>query len=177
MSSLAAQRRGPGPEVVKLWPGGAPGAKGDSKADQPTLSIYLPAAEKAMGTAVIVCPGGGYRNLAVDHEGDQVARWLNSFGVTAFMLKYRLAARGKSPVGRAVGYCGRSARSEKADDPGDRRRRTTKPTIANAHRPTGYAPSMVSERIATLKPSQAPTRCRSATRARNAAHVTFATGC
>lgn len=98
VSSLAAQRRGPAPEVVKLWPAGAPGAKGDSEADQPTLSIYLPAAEKAVGTAVIVCPGGGYRNLAVDHEGDQVARWLNSFGVTAFMLKYRLGPTYHHPI-------------------------------------------------------------------------------
>ena len=76
-----------------------------------------------------------------------------------------------------MGYRGRSARSEKADDPGDRRRRTTKPTAANARRPKGYAPSMVSEHVATLKPSQAPSICHSASKARNAARVTFATGC
>src|SRR5262249_6605285 len=48
-------------------------------------------AEKANGTAVVICPGGGYRFLAVDHEGRQIAEWLNSRGVTAFMLKYRIA--------------------------------------------------------------------------------------
>ena len=69
-----AQRGGPEPDVVELWPAGAPGAKGTGAADTPTLSIYLPPAERSVGTAVVVCPGGGYRNLAMDHEGDQIAR-------------------------------------------------------------------------------------------------------
>lgn len=55
---------------------------------RPTLTVHAPA--QPNGTAVIVCPGGGFRHLAIDHEGHEVARWLNSLGVTAFVLKYRL---------------------------------------------------------------------------------------
>jgi acetyl esterase/lipase len=72
-----------------LWPGGAPGARGEAEGDRPTLTVYLPAPEKATGAAVVICPGGGYGALAVDHEGHQVAQWLNSFGVAGFILKYR----------------------------------------------------------------------------------------
>ena len=86
------------PKVELLWPQGAPGAVGSEDRDRPTLSIYLPPSDKTNGTAVVVCPGGGYRNLAMDHEGQQVARWLNSLGVTAFVLKYRLGPRYHHPV-------------------------------------------------------------------------------
>ena len=57
---------------------------------QPTLTVYKPAKDKANGTAVIICPGGGYARLAIDHEGFDVAKRLNEMGVTAFGLKYRL---------------------------------------------------------------------------------------
>ncbi|RZK88378.1 MAG: alpha/beta hydrolase [Hymenobacter sp.] len=57
---------------------------------QPTLTVYLPAREKANGTSVIICPGGGYARLAIDHEGYDVAKRLNEMGVAAFVLKYRL---------------------------------------------------------------------------------------
>jgi acetyl esterase/lipase len=77
------------PQVVPLWPGAAPGARGDADGDTPTLTIYLPGAEKANGAAVVICPGGGYGHLAMDHEGHQIGRWLNSFGVAGFILKYR----------------------------------------------------------------------------------------
>jgi acetyl esterase/lipase len=78
-------------QVVTLWPGGAPGAKGnDPDRDVPTLTVWLAKPETATGAAVIICPGGGYGMLALDHEGRQVAGWLNSLGVTAFVLKYRL---------------------------------------------------------------------------------------
>ena len=77
------------PKVELLWPEGAPGAKGDQDGDKPSLTIYLPSEEKANGTAVVICPGGGYGHLAMDHEGHQVARWLNSLGVAGFILKYR----------------------------------------------------------------------------------------
>jgi acetyl esterase/lipase len=97
-STALAQRGGPEPQVVLLWPDGAPGAQGDLDEDKPTLSIYLPPVERATGTAVVVCPGGGYRNLAIDHEGQQIARWLNSFGVAAFVLKYRLGPRYHHPA-------------------------------------------------------------------------------
>jgi acetyl esterase/lipase len=75
--------------VEVLWPGGAPGAKGTASGDIPNLTIYLPPKDKATGAAVVICPGGGYGHLAVDHEGHQIAQWLNSFGVAGFILQYR----------------------------------------------------------------------------------------
>jgi acetyl esterase/lipase len=86
------------PKVELLWPDGAPGAKGTEEADKPTLTIFLPPEGKANGTAVVVCPGGGYQFLAVDHEGKQIGEWLNKQGVTAFMLKYRIAPRYRHPA-------------------------------------------------------------------------------
>lgn len=85
-------------KIVQLWPEGAPGAVGKEEVDRPTLAIYLPAPAKAAGTAVIVCPGGGYTNLAMDHEGKQIAEWLNSLGIAAFVLKYRLGPRYHHPA-------------------------------------------------------------------------------
>ena len=76
--------------VELLWPGGAPGALGTEDRDKPSLTIRLADPAKANGAAVIVCPGGGYGNLAIDHEGKQIADWLNGLGVSAFILKYRL---------------------------------------------------------------------------------------
>jgi acetyl esterase/lipase len=76
--------------TVLLWPDGAPRAQGNDTADKPALSLHFPLQETATGTAVIVNPGGGYNVLASDHEGLQVARWLNSIGVMAFVLRYRL---------------------------------------------------------------------------------------
>lgn len=61
-----------------------------SKISIPTLTVYLPAADKANGTAVVICPGGGYTNNAAGHEGVAVAKALNAWGVTAFVLKYRI---------------------------------------------------------------------------------------
>src|SRR5207245_10736202 len=71
---------------------------GQEPPDKPTLTIFLPEPGKANGTAVVICPGGGYGALAVDHEGRQVAEWLNSLGVSAFMLKYRLGPRYRHPA-------------------------------------------------------------------------------
>jgi acetyl esterase/lipase len=86
-------------EVVKLWPNGAPDAKGaDPAKDVPTLSVFLPKPGTAAGSGVVVCPGGGYGGLAIDHEGKQVAEWLNSLGVAAFVLKYRLAPQYHHPA-------------------------------------------------------------------------------
>jgi acetyl esterase/lipase len=82
---------------VILWPGGAPGAAGHEPSDIPTLTPYLPSKEKAMGAAIIVCPGGGYSHLA-DHEGGPVAEWLNTLGITAFVLKYRIGPRYHHPA-------------------------------------------------------------------------------
>lgn len=97
------------PEVIPVWPGQVPGAVGNEEIDRPTLTIYPAPEENKVGTAVVVCPGGGYANLAMDHEGHDVAKWFNSFGVSAFILKYRLGMRYHFPaqmqdVFRAIRY-------------------------------------------------------------------------
>jgi acetyl esterase/lipase len=74
-----------------LWPGGAPGATDTGPGHEPSITIYLPAPEKATGTAIVVCPGGGYGMLAIDHEGEQIAQWLIGEGIAAFVLQYRHA--------------------------------------------------------------------------------------
>ena len=78
---------------MRLWPGKAPEAMGDADKDTPTLTPYWPAPDQASGAAFVVCPGGGYRNLAA-HEGEPFAKWLNSLGIHAFVLKYRLTTDG-----------------------------------------------------------------------------------
>lgn len=85
-------------KVMLLWPDGAPGAVGKEEVDKPSITVYQPPAGKANGAAVVVCPGGGYGGLAMDHEGKQVAEWLNGQGVTAFILKYRLGQRYRHPA-------------------------------------------------------------------------------
>lgn len=86
------------PEVITVWPRGAPGAVGETEEDTPTLSVYLPPANRATGAGVVVCPGGGYAMHAMDHEGRQIAEWLNELGVAAFVLKYRLGPRYRHPA-------------------------------------------------------------------------------
>jgi acetyl esterase/lipase len=82
------------PKKELLWPEGAPGAKGEEEKDKPGVTIYLPPADKANGTGIVVCPGGGYGHLAMGHEGVEIAEWLNSLGITAFVLDYRHAGKG-----------------------------------------------------------------------------------
>ena len=84
------------PEAIKLWPAGAPGALGTDPDDTPTLTPFIPKG-KANGSVVIVCPGGGYSHLA-NHEGQPVAEWLNSLGITAFVLKYRIGPKYHHPA-------------------------------------------------------------------------------
>jgi acetyl esterase/lipase len=86
----AAQAVEPPERVLLLWSGEAPLARGTTDEDRPAIVPYQPPADKATGAAVIVCPGGGYIRRAEDHEGRQVAEWLNSFGVAAFVLRYRV---------------------------------------------------------------------------------------
>jgi acetyl esterase/lipase len=86
-SLLAAE-----PKTEALWPQGAPGALGTEAKDKPTLIIYLP--EKPSGAGIVVCPGGGYGGLAMDHEGHQIARWLNENGIAAFICDYRHRGKG-----------------------------------------------------------------------------------
>ena len=83
--------------VVRLWDGDAPGASGTGTADIPTLTVFVPRAIERPCAAVIVCPGGAYTHLA-PHEGGPVALWLNSRGVAAFVLKYRLGPKYHYPV-------------------------------------------------------------------------------
>ncbi len=84
-------------QEIPLWPEGAPGALGTDEDDVPTLTIRLASPDKANGAAVVICPGGGYWGLAMDHEGRQVADWLNEAGVSGFILKYRHAPKYKHP--------------------------------------------------------------------------------
>ena len=92
------------PRTLPLWPDGAPGAKGretgnaNNPGDVPTITVYRPDPSKATGAAVVICPGGGYGMLATDHEGTQVAEWLNSIGVTGVVLKYRLGPKYRHPI-------------------------------------------------------------------------------
>jgi acetyl esterase/lipase len=91
--------------VVPVWPEGVPNAhaqQGPERADgerlsnisQPTLAVYPAALDRQSGTAVIICPGGGYQILSNTREGQQYAQWLSGLGITAFVLKYRLADYG-----------------------------------------------------------------------------------
>ncbi|HUK48750.1 MAG TPA: alpha/beta hydrolase [Terriglobales bacterium] len=86
------------PQTFPLWPDGAPGALGTADVDIPTLTLYEPLHPSVSATAVVVAPGGSYVMLAMNHEGRQVANWLNSLGVTAFVLKYRLGPKYHHPI-------------------------------------------------------------------------------
>ncbi len=97
------------PFVISLWEKGAPGfeqLKNEPEEakeywvkhiNNPTITAYFPPKEKANGTAVIICPGGGHRLLVIDAEGTDPAIYLNNIGVTAFVLKYRLGREENSP--------------------------------------------------------------------------------
>src|SRR5580698_5216389 len=85
-------------QIIPLWSGAAPGAQGTDDKDIPTITAYFPRATPAGMSAVIICPGGSYVNLAMNHEGRQVANFLNSQGVIAFVLKYRLGPKYHHPV-------------------------------------------------------------------------------
>ncbi len=95
------------PKEILLWPNGAPGSEGKtgkekvriseegdhviSNIHNPSITAYLPSREKSTGSAVIIVPGGGHRELWIDHEGYNEAKWLSDRGIAAFVLKYRLA--------------------------------------------------------------------------------------
>ena len=86
------------PTTLPLWPSGqVPLAQGTTDKDTPTITVYLPD-QMTTGTGVVVCPGGGYQNLAMDHEGKQIAEFLNKLGVAAFVLKYRLGPKYHHPA-------------------------------------------------------------------------------
>jgi acetyl esterase/lipase len=94
-----------GPTVLPLWPEGVPGARPGmgpervedgrtSNVSEPTLTVFTPSVDRANGTAVIICPGGGYVRLSTQREGEQYAHWLSTLGVTSFVLTYRMAEFG-----------------------------------------------------------------------------------
>src|SRR3954465_6197564 len=107
------------PLVVDLWPGKTPGdvgIKGEetsrihqsplvgptkliTNVTKPTLTIYRPAVDKNTGTAMVICPGGGYWDLYWELEGEEVAAWLSARGVTGIILKYRVPRRPDEPKG------------------------------------------------------------------------------
>ncbi|MBN2613626.1 MAG: alpha/beta hydrolase [Bacteroidales bacterium] len=70
-----------------------------SKVQRPTISVFLPSKKNTNGQAVVICPGGGYVRLAYDWEGTDIAKWLNSKGIAAIVLKYRLPGTASSTVG------------------------------------------------------------------------------
>lgn len=81
-------------QTIRLWPGPAPEAKGTACEDIPTLTIVGPRSGNANGSAVLIFPGGGYRDLAGDLEGGQIAGWFTARGFRAFILQYRLTSNG-----------------------------------------------------------------------------------
>src|SRR5437868_15051099 len=86
------------PHTILLWPNGAPGAQGDTDSDKPALTIYPVSGTQKVRTGILVFPGGGYIHLAIDHEGQQIAAWLNSYGISAFVLRYRLGPKYRHPI-------------------------------------------------------------------------------
>jgi acetyl esterase/lipase len=85
-------------QIIPLWAGTAPGALGTEDSDIPAITVFLPRNLVPNTPAVIVCPGGGYVSLATNHEGRQVASYLNSLGIAAFVLRYRLGPRYHHPI-------------------------------------------------------------------------------
>lgn len=83
-----------GQNVIRLWSGDAPGARGTAPKDVPTLTVYTPDTAVPTGTGILICPGGGYGHLATRKEGEDYARFLAMHGVTGFVLKYRLGSDG-----------------------------------------------------------------------------------
>jgi acetyl esterase/lipase len=77
------------PQRVALWEHGAPGLPVTKPENEPALFVYRAEPQDAARSTVVVCPGGGYVHLAMDHEGRQIAEWFNDLGVTAFVLQYR----------------------------------------------------------------------------------------
>lgn len=105
-----------------LWPEGAPGALGDADEDTPTVTFMPAPKANNTGAALIICPGGGYYNIMMDYEGQEMGEWANSIGVTGVVLKYRLTKHGYhhpawlQDAQRAISYV-RSKAEEYGIDP------------------------------------------------------------
>jgi acetyl esterase/lipase len=111
--------------TIPLWPEGVPDAKPGlgaehvddgrvSNVSEPTLTVYGPAVDRPNGTAVIICPGGGYVRLSTAREGEQYAAWLGTLGITSFVLKYRMQEFGHPAPLRDVLRAVRLVRSQAA---------------------------------------------------------------
>lgn len=124
---LAAAEPAAAPQkVVELWPEGIPDLKTGIPPERvdngrvysvntPTLTVFPTATPRAVSTAVIICPGGGYDHLSAENEGAAIARWFNSIGVTAFVLRYRLVEYGHPAPLRDVLRAVRLVRSRAAE--------------------------------------------------------------
>lgn len=121
-TAVPAQQPAAARAETPLWTGGAPGARGDSAGDRPSVTPFLAPAHRATGAAVVVFPGGGYQHLATEKEGTVVARWLNSLGVSAFVVRYRLGPKYRHPAmlddGRRAVRLVRARAAEWKVDPG-----------------------------------------------------------
>lgn len=82
------------PQTIRLWDTDAPGALGQEEKDIPTAIVYLPSGQDKPTGAIVICPGGGYGNLAMDHEGHQIAAWANDMGLAGIIVSYRHRSRG-----------------------------------------------------------------------------------
>ena len=114
------------PKVIDIWPEGPPGFNAAlppegivnnrvARVSYPTLTFFPAPADKAAGTAIIICPGGGYDHLSTENEGSAVAQWLNTVGVSAFVLKYRLKEYGAPAPLQDVLRAIRTVRASAAD--------------------------------------------------------------
>ena len=126
LSMMTGMLRAAEPLVLPLWPDGTAGVGSDAdekatgpageKPDRfitnvrhPTLTVYLPPKEHASGAAVVICPGGGYSGVAIDKEGHDVARWLNTLGIAGVVLKYRMPHPDRIAGPEALAAAGRPA--------------------------------------------------------------------
>ena len=113
LCAFSVAARSAEPQVILLWPNGAPGSEGKTGEEvvriaapggdhvvhgihHPSITAYLPSRDAATGAAVVIAPGGGHSELWMDHEGYNVAKWLSEHGVAGFVLKYRLAREKES---------------------------------------------------------------------------------
>jgi acetyl esterase/lipase len=132
--AIASDAVAQAPQEIRLWPGKAPGSEkwtvpeatatapsGDrtiTNVSDPTVTVFLPTAERATGTAVVVAPGGALRLLGWDNEGVKVAQWLNTRGIAALVLKYRTlqtmpaSGRGRGAPPPGLGVAGAGPRKE-----------------------------------------------------------------
>ncbi len=121
-TAVAGDKTAAGPQRIAVWPGVAPGAENLKQVEQETVApwgdrvtrnvvnasieVYQPDPAIATGTAVVVCPGGAFRFLSIDLEGEQIARWLTSKGITAFVLRYRLEETPASDLAFSIDILG-----------------------------------------------------------------------